>query len=90
VPVAEPALAGLAAESASSTGTAVVARDDGLTVREVEVLRLLAGGLTNREIARRLVLSPRTVENHVFRIYARIGARGRADATAYAIHHGVI
>ena len=56
-----------------------------LTLREVEVLRLLAGGESNREIASRLVLSLRTVERHISNIYGKIGARGKADATAYAL-----
>ncbi len=60
-----------------------------LTAREAEVLRLAAAGYTSREIASQLVLSERTVENHLFRVYARIGARGRADAVAYAIRHGL-
>ena len=60
-----------------------------LSRRELEVLGLLAAGLTNREIAARLVLSERTVENHVFRTYSKLGARGRADAIAYAIRHGL-
>jgi DNA-binding CsgD family transcriptional regulator len=62
---------------------------DGLTEREVEVLRLVAGGKSNREIADELVLSTRTVERHVTNIYAKIDAHGRADATAYALRHGL-
>lgn len=61
-----------------------------LTVRELEVVRLAAGGRTSKEIASELVLSERTVENHLFRIYTRLGARGRADAIAYAIRNGFI
>ncbi len=60
----------------------------GLTAREVEVLRLLAGGLTNKEIAERLLLSVPTVSRHVATIYNKIDARNRADATAYALRHG--
>jgi DNA-binding CsgD family transcriptional regulator len=63
---------------------------DGLTARQVEVLRLLAGGRTNQEIAGELSLSVRTVERHVFNIYGKIGARGRADATAYTLRHGLL
>lgn len=63
---------------------------DNLTGREVEVLRLLAGGKSNRAIAEELVLSVRTVEHHVASIYAKIGARGRADATAYALTRGLV
>ena len=51
----------------------------GLTAREVEVLRLLARGLSNKEIAERLVISPKTVGNHVEHIYAKIGASSRAS-----------
>jgi non-specific serine/threonine protein kinase len=60
-----------------------------LSRREREVLRLLADGRTNREIAEALVLSIRTVESHVFNTYAKIGARGRAEASAYAVRHGL-
>jgi DNA-binding CsgD family transcriptional regulator len=56
---------------------------DGLTGREVEVLRLIAAGRSNAEIADALVLSVKTVERHTSNIYAKIGARGRAAATAY-------
>jgi DNA-binding CsgD family transcriptional regulator len=63
---------------------------DGLTGREVEVLRLLARGRTNKEIAAALVVSVPTAERHVANIYAKIGARGRADATAYALRHGLV
>jgi DNA-binding NarL/FixJ family response regulator len=62
---------------------------DGLTARELEVLRLLAAGHTNREIADVLVLSLRTIERHINNLYAKIGARGKADATAYAFRHGL-
>jgi DNA-binding NarL/FixJ family response regulator len=62
----------------------------GLSEREVEVLRLLAGGRSNAEIAAELVLSVRTVEKHVANIYAKIGARGRADAATYALRQGLL
>jgi pimeloyl-ACP methyl ester carboxylesterase/DNA-binding CsgD family transcriptional regulator len=62
---------------------------DGLSGRELEVLRLLAAGESNRQIARRLGLSPHTVERHVANLYRKIGARGRADATAYAFRNGL-
>jgi DNA-binding CsgD family transcriptional regulator len=60
---------------------------DGLTARELDVLRLLATGESNREIAERLVLSPRTAERHVASIYRKIGARRRAEAVSYALRH---
>jgi predicted ATPase/DNA-binding CsgD family transcriptional regulator len=62
----------------------------GLSERETEVLRLVARGQSNAEIATELVLSVRTVEKHVANIYAKIGARGRADAATYALRHGFI
>ena len=62
----------------------------GLTEREVQVLRLVAGGRTNNEVAADLVLSLRTVERHIGNIYAKIGARGRADATVYALTQGLV
>ncbi len=61
---------------------------DGLTGREVEVLALLAGGASNKEIARALALSVHTVERHVANLYGKIGARNRADATSYALRQG--
>jgi HD-GYP domain-containing protein (c-di-GMP phosphodiesterase class II) len=62
----------------------------GLTAREVEVLRLLARGLSNKEIASRLVITPKTVGNHVEHIYAKIGASSRAAAGLYALRHGLL
>ncbi len=63
---------------------------DGLTLREIEVLRLLAVGRRNREIAAELFISVRTVEHHVANIYAKIGANRRAHATTYALHHNLV
>ena len=62
---------------------------DGLTNRELEVLKLVAGGKRNNEIAEELVLSVRTVERHIGNIYGKIGARGRADAAAYTLTHSL-
>ena len=62
----------------------------GLTPREVDVLRLLARGLSNREIAERLVISPKTVANHAEHIYAKIDASSRAAAGLYAMQHGLL
>ena len=59
----------------------------GLTEREVEVLTHLAQGKTNREIARELVLSERTVQRHISNIYAKIQVRNRAEATTFALSH---
>jgi HD-GYP domain-containing protein (c-di-GMP phosphodiesterase class II) len=60
-----------------------------LTEREVDVLRLLARGLTNKEIAARLVVSPRTVQHHVAHIYPKIARRSRAGAALFAMEHGL-
>ncbi len=62
----------------------------GLTDRQVEVLRLLAAGHSNREIARRLSVSPRTAEHHVQDIYARIGVSTRASAALYAMQNDLL
>jgi len=62
----------------------------GLTARQLEVLRLVTRGLSNREIARRLTLSPRTVDRHVADVYTRIGVTSRAAAALYAIEHGLV
>ena len=59
----------------------------GLTAREVEVLRLLAGGLTNQQVAGKLVLSPRTVHAHISSIYSKLAVTSRSAATRYAIEH---
>ena len=59
----------------------------GLTAREVEVLRLLAGGLTDVQIAEKLVLSPRTVHAHVSSIYSKLGVTSRSTATRFAMEH---
>jgi DNA-binding CsgD family transcriptional regulator len=60
---------------------------DALTAREVEVLRLVAAGLTDAEIATHLVLSPRTVQVHLRSIYSKLGFTTRSAATRYAIEH---
>lgn len=62
----------------------------GLTVREVEVLRLVARGLSNKEVAERLFISPKTVANHVEHIYTKIDASSRAAASLFAMHHGLL
>jgi DNA-binding NarL/FixJ family response regulator len=62
----------------------------GLTGREVEVLRLLARGLANKEIAQRLFISAKTVGNHIEHIYTKIGATNRATASLFAQRHGLM
>jgi DNA-binding NarL/FixJ family response regulator len=62
----------------------------GLTAREVEVLRLVAGGKTNRSIATELVLSEKTVDRHVSNIFTKLNVSSRAAATAFAYEHGLV
>ena len=62
----------------------------GLTPREVDVLRLLARGLSNKEIGARLVISPKTAGSHIEHIYAKIDASSRAAASLYAVQHGLL
>jgi DNA-binding NarL/FixJ family response regulator len=62
---------------------------DELTPREVEVLKLIAAGLSNNEIADKLVLSNATVKTHINRIFYKTGARDRAQAVRYAYQHGL-
>jgi DNA-binding NarL/FixJ family response regulator len=63
-------------------------RDFGrLSKRELEVLRLVGEGLTNREIAERLFISPKTAEHHVGRIYGKLQLRTRTELAAYAVRN---
>jgi DNA-binding NarL/FixJ family response regulator len=63
---------------------------DHLTPREAEVLKLIAAGLSNTEIAAALVVSNATVKTHVNRIFSKTGARDRAQAVRYAYQHGIV
>jgi len=62
----------------------------GLTAREVDVLRLASLGLSSREIATRLVISPKTARNHIEHIYVKIGVSNRAAASLFAVQHGLL
>jgi DNA-binding NarL/FixJ family response regulator len=62
----------------------------GLSRRELEILRLIADGLTTREIAERLFISPKTADRHIQNIYTKIGTSTRATATRWAIDNGVV
>jgi len=64
-------------------------RPGGLTERELEVLALVAGGLTNEQVAARLFLSARTVNWHLTAVYRKLAVRSRADAVRFAVEHGL-
>ena len=74
---------------APATAASAADRADGLTAREVEVLRLVAEGLTDAQVAERLVLSLRTVHAHLRSIYRKLAVRSRSAATRYAVEHGL-
>jgi HD-GYP domain-containing protein (c-di-GMP phosphodiesterase class II) len=82
----------VAAVLAATEGSAAVrrSRPAGLTERQVQVLRLMARGLSNRAIGAELVISPRTAEHHVQDVYARIGVSSRAAAALFAMEHGLL
>jgi DNA-binding NarL/FixJ family response regulator len=82
---ATPDLVRLEALSRRTTATA-----GGLTTREVEILRLVAAGMTNREIAAALTISDHTVRRHLQNIFAKLGVPSRAAATAFAFQHNLI
>ena len=62
----------------------------GMTPREIEVLRLIAAGLTVKEAARKLDISPKTADHHIQSVYAKIGVTTRAAAALYAVEHGLV
>jgi len=82
-----------AGDPSAAPGPAAAARPpeppDGLTQREVEILSLIAQGLTNGEIAGRLFLSNHTIKTHINRIFAKTGSRDRVAAVGYARHHNI-
>ncbi|GAA1666546.1 response regulator transcription factor [Glycomyces endophyticus] len=85
----DPAAAASLTAALTSGGPGPEPVSDRLSGREVEVLRLLGAGATNREIAARLFLSEGTVKNHVSRILARLGLRDRTQAAIYARDRGL-
>jgi DNA-binding CsgD family transcriptional regulator len=79
-------------EEEPSTATLSSSRPEhpaGLTSREIEVLGLVAAGMTSAQIAKELFLSPRTVEAHLASIYHKLGVTSRAGATRFALEHGL-
>ncbi len=63
---------------------------DGLTSREIEILKLLAGGMANKQIAYRLKISEKTVRNHVSNMYEKLGIYDRSQAVLYAVRKGLV
>jgi len=88
--IANPQLLAQVAEALAATaGEGADPLPGNLTARQAEVLRLLADGLSNREIAARLYLSQGTVERHLATIYRKLGLGGRVEAARYAVEHGL-
>jgi len=88
----DPAVQHLLIEAITSSGPSSAPASslpDGLTAREAEVLALIAEGLSNPDIAARLVVSEATVKSHINHLLPKIGARDRAQAVAYAYRHGL-
>lgn len=76
-------------ETAPRATSAEPSLPDGLTLREAEVLRLIAEGLNNQEIAESLVVTAATVKTHINNIFSKAGLRDRAQAVVYAMRHGL-
>jgi DNA-binding NarL/FixJ family response regulator len=88
-----PRVAGMIVERARGVAGGVDASSrvvEELTTRELEVLRLLAQGLDNSEIAKQLYLSPTTVKRHISGVFAKVGAANRVEAAIWAVRAGVI
>ena len=87
-PAVQQRLLSAAVRAPAAAPAGAPSADDDLTPREAEVLRLIAAGKSNREIARALFVSEATVKTHVNRIFAKTGSRDRGQAVHYAYQHG--
>src|SRR5262249_28442920 len=67
-----------------------IAGPAGLTPREIEVLALIARGVSTRQVAQQLSITPKTAETHIERIYAKTGASTRSTVTLFAMQHGLL
>ena len=88
--LAAPEVAVLPARAGSGSPPDLAPFPLGLSGREVEVLCLVADGLTNAQVAGRLFISPKTVGSHLVSIFGKLGVTSRASATRFAIEHGLI
>ncbi|MFZ0218303.1 MAG: response regulator transcription factor, partial [Candidatus Dormiibacterota bacterium] len=75
---------------AATAPPAPAAAPDGMTPRELEVLRLIAQGLSNQQIASGLFVSEATVKTHINNLFSKTGVRDRAQAVAYAYERGLV
>ena len=87
-PAVQQRLLSAAVRAPAAAPDGLAPADNDLTPRETEVLRLIAAGKSNREIARALFVSEATVKTHVNRIFAKTGSRDRGQAVHYAYQHG--
>ena len=85
-----PPCAGSSATTSSAPPTATALREEPLTARELEVVKLVAEAYTSEEIAELLTISPRTVERHRENLMAKLGMRDRVQLTRYAIRRGLV
>jgi DNA-binding NarL/FixJ family response regulator len=86
----EPSATPPSSTTGHSSSTSAPEHAAGLTSREVEVLGLVATGMTNAQAAQRLFLSPRTVQRHLNSVYRKLGVSSRAAATRFALEHGLL
>jgi predicted ATPase/DNA-binding CsgD family transcriptional regulator len=88
--IAEAQAAPAPVERATPAAATTPSHPAGLTAREIAVLRLVAQGLTDAQVAEKLVLSPRTVSTHLTSIYGKLQVNSRSAATRFAVEHGVV